>query len=83
MTTLREKIESAAEIFDFDSRAETDAAAVIEFIETNSATIEESDWKNADANWPQSDREARTVVVLTPTDDGHLQPLKEWVIVIG
>lgn len=82
--TIHEKIESAAELFDFENRYEIHIDDIMTFIGLRNCTVSESGWKDEDGGWPGCDREGRTIIVLTPTaETGLLQPLDEWVIVIG
>lgn len=81
--TIRDEIARAHEIFDFDTRAEVRHEQVEEFIRDYAPVVESADWSDADTHWEGDDREGRRLVVLTPTRDGLLDPLREWVIVVG
>lgn len=69
-------------IYDYHSRDEVQMESVLDFIEKNSAIVEESSWKDADTDWPEADREGRKVVTITPTRNGYRDDVSQWVVVV-
>jgi hypothetical protein len=82
MSIFSDKIPATSTVYDFSSRDEVQFSDVLNFIEAHEAVVELSSWKEGDTAWPESDREGRNVVTITPTQDGIRDDMSQWVIVV-